>query len=44
MIIEEIQMSVIYDHACLEACLKVPTKGTLVCDNGDCHPNTFRNT
>lgn len=44
IMIIEIQVSIIYNNAWLEAFLQVPTKGTLINDNGDFHPNTFWNT
>lgn len=44
IMIIEIQVSIIYNNAWLEACLQVPTKGILINDNGDFHPNTFWNT
>lgn len=44
IMITEIQVSIIYNNAWLEACLPVSTKGTLINDNGDFHPNTFWNT
>jgi hypothetical protein len=44
IMIIEIQVSIIYNNAWLEGFLQVPTKGTLINDNGDFYPNTFWNT
>lgn len=43
IMIIEIQVSIIYNNAWLGACLQVPTKGTLINDNGDFYPNIFWN-
>lgn len=44
IMIIEIQVSIIYNNAWLEACPQVPTKGTLINDNGDFHFDTIWNT
>lgn len=44
IMIVEIQVSIIYNNACLEVCLQVPTKGTLINGNRDFQSNAFWNT
>lgn len=43
IMITEIQVSIIYNNAWLGDCLQIPSKGTLIKDNGDFHLNTFWN-